>query len=175
MKQNSTQQSNDSLGDQLYSIFVLEFQNRGVEYFNWISSFPDLTEGTLFADAPLSLLKRLAANPSIISILLSQKPVLAIEDLIFSDDNDATVKFLTDFIDEITLNVKLRNPELYERNDHIFKDQLNKIVKAQTDMNPQETEDFKAVNERYGYMFLTLHYLRKIGYNYAAKERNSQA
>ena len=175
MKQNSTQQSNDSLGDQLYSIFVLEFQNRGVEYFNWISSFPDLTEGTLFADAPLSLVKRLAANPSIISILLSQKPVSAIEDLIFSDDNDATVKFLTDFIDEITLNVKLRNPELYERNDHIFKDQLNKIVKAQTDMNPQEAEDFKAVNERYGYMFLTLHYLRKIGYNYAAKERNNQA
>lgn len=175
MKQNSTQQSNDSLGDQLYSIFVLEFQNRGVEYFNWISSFPDLTEGTLFADAPLSLLKRLAANPSIISILLSQKPVSAIEDLIFSDDNDATVKFLTDFIDEITLNVKLRNPELYERNDHIFKDQLNKIVKAQTDMNSQEAEDFKAVNERYGYMFLTLHYLRKIGYNYAAKERNNQA
>lgn len=175
MKQNSTQQSNDSLGDQLYSIFVLEFQNRGVEYFNWISSFPDLTEGTLFADAPLSLLKRLAANPSIISILLSQKPVSAIEDLIFSDDNDATVKFLTDFIDEITLNVKLRNPELYERNDNIFKDQLNKIVKAQTDMNSQEAEDFKAVNERYGYMFLTLHYLRKIGYNYAAKERNNQA
>lgn len=175
MKQNSTQQSNDSLGDQLYSIFVLEFQNRGVEYFNWISSFPDLTEGTLFADAPLSLLKRLAANPSIISILLSQKPVSAIEDLIFSDDNDATVKFLTDFIDEITLNVKLRNPELYERNDNIFKDQLNKIVKAQTDMNSQEAEDFKAVNERYGYIFLTLHYLRKIGYNYAAKERNNQA
>ena len=175
MKQNSTQQSNDSLGDQLYSIFILEFQNRGIEYFNWISSFPDLTEGTLFADAPLSLVKRLAANPSIISILLSQKPVLAIENLIFSEDNDATVKFLTDFIDEITLNVKLRNPDLYARNEEIFKDQLDKIVKAQTEMNDQEAADFKAVNERYGYMFLTLHYLRKIGYNYAAKERNNQA
>lgn len=173
MKQNLTPQSNDSLGDQLYSIFILEFQNRGIEYFNWISSFPDLTEGTLFSDAPLSLVKRLAANPSIISVLLSQKPVLAIENLIFSDDNDATVKFLTDFIDEITLNVRLRNPDLYSRNEAIFKEQLDRIVKAQTDMNSQETVDFETVVEKYGYMFLTLHYLRKIGYNYAAKERNS--
>lgn len=175
MKPNSIQPSNESLGDQLYSLFILEFQNRGIEYFNWISSFPDLTEGTLFADAPLSLVKRLAANPSIISILLTQKPVASIEKLIFSEDNDATVRFLMDFIDEISLNVKLRNPDLYERNEAIFQQQLDKIVKAQTNMNDQELADFQAVNEKYGYLLLTLHYLRKIGYNYAAKERNSQA
>lgn len=42
-------------------------------------------------------------------------------------------------------------------------------------MNDQEVMDFKAVNDKYGYMSLTLHYLLKIGYNYAAKERNNQA
>lgn len=175
MKPNLTQPSNETLGDQLYSIYLLEFHNRGVEYCNWICSFPDLTEGLLLADTPINLVKRMAGNPSIISILLSAKPASAVEQLIYSNDNDATAKFLTDFLDEITLNVRLRNPELYERNELIFKEQLDKVVRAQTDMTEQEKADYKLVNEKYGYLFLTLHYLRKIGYNYAAKERNSQA
>ena len=128
MQPNLTLPSNDSLGDQLYSMYLLEFQNRGTEYFNWISNFPDLTEGTLLSDAPISLVKRMAGNPSIISILLSQKPEVALEELIFSDDNDATVKFIVDFIDEITLNVKLRNPELFNRNEEIFLEQLETVI-----------------------------------------------
>ena len=138
MQQNLTLPSNDSLGDQLYSIYLLEFQNRGTEYFNWISNFPDLTEGTLLSDAPVSLVKRMAGNPSIISILLSQKPEVALEELIFSDDNDATVKFIVDFIDEITLNVKLRNPDLFGRNEEIFFEQLETVVKSQTLMDSKE-------------------------------------
>lgn len=175
MKPNSTPPSNEGLGDQLFSIYLLEFQSRGSEYFNWISNFPDLTEGILQADTPLNLIKRLAGNPSIISVLLSQKPETSIEKLIFSEENDATVKFITDFLDEITLNVKLRNPDLYERNEAIFHDQLNKIVKAQTEMNDYEEEQFDKAVTKYGYLFLTLHYLRKLGYNYATKERNHQA
>lgn len=172
MQPNLTLPSNDSLGDQLYSIYLLEFQNRGTEYFNWISNFPDLTEGTLLSDAPVSLVKRMAGNPSVISILLSQKPEVALEELIFSDDNDATVKFIVDFIDEITLNVKLRNPELFNRNEEIFLEQLETVVKSQTKMDDKEKDEFEKVKSKYGYIFLTLHYLRKIGYNYAVKERN---
>lgn len=183
MKQNSMQRNDlsqvvplsNSYKDELYSIFLLEFETRGIEYFNWLSMLPDLTGGLLQGEAPLTLVKRLAANPSIISVMLSKKPEDALYRMIHSDDTDIHVSQITDFLDDLTLNCRLRDPMLFDRNQDIFLTQLNTVMQAQTNMSSVEKEDFKIALDKYGYLLMTLHYLRKIGYNHASKERNRQA
>ena len=169
------QKSGDGLGDTLYSIFYLEFESRGVNYFSWLASFPEITGGVLSTDTPQLLIRRLASNPSITAIMLSQKPERAITDMLFSNDNDIQVQHVMDFLDEITLNCRLRDPDLFDRNEEIFLSHLGKIIKASTDMDEEELSDYNHAMKRYGYLLLTLHYLRKIGCNHVFKERNRQA
>lgn len=174
MPQNEIK-TGEGLGDVLYSIFCLEFESRGVNYFNWLSLFPDITGGVLATDTPHMLVRRLASNPSVTAIMLSQKPERAITDMLFSNDNDIQVQHVVDFLDEITLNCRLRDPDLFDRNEEIFLRHLDKIIKASTDMDEEEISDYQHAMKRYGYLLLTLHYLRKIGCNHVFKERNRQA
>lgn len=176
MKPNLTQPSNDTLGDTLFSIFTLEFETRGVGYFNWLAMIPEITGGILSSETPLILIKRLAANPSIISVLLNRDPEAAIEKMIYGDDNDIQVVHITDFLDDITINCRLRDPELFARNEQVFLEQLRVVSEAQTNMNEEEGAAFDRAMKKYGYLLMTLHYLRKIGYIHVLRERrNSQA
>lgn len=180
MKLSSTQRNNTpeqvtSYKDDLYSIFLLEFDARGVAYFNWISMIPEISGTLLKSDAPIALIRRLAANPSILSIMLSPEPSDALERIIHSEDPDIVVRYITDFLEDLTLNCRLRDNELFTKNFDIFHHQLEEVIKSQSTIYDVDRTKIDAAWERYGYQLLTLHYLRKIGINYVCKERHSEA
>ena len=169
MKQTSTQQ-NEGIGDELFTIYFAEVEKRGKSYLSKLAMLPALTGG-LLPDGTVSLmLARLALNPSIFSMLLEVEPRKVLEEAIYGEDNDIQRRYITDFLDEVTLNVRLRNPELYDRNNAVIKDQLNQIVERQAVMDKQQERIFKDAFYFFEPLLLTLHYLRKIGYIHELKE-----
>lgn len=169
MKQTSTQQS-ESIGDELFSVFVAEVNSRGKGYVSKISMLPIVTGGLLPDDTVSLMLMRLAVNPSIFTLILSSEPKKSIEEIIYSDDNDVQRRYLTDMLDDITLNVRLRNPDLFDRNKAILLDQLQLVVKCQTVMSENQSKVFKDALNFFEPLLLTLHYLRKIGYTHELKD-----
>lgn len=173
MKQILTQQ-NEGVGDDLFPIYFAEVEKRGKGYFNKLSMMPAITGGTLPSDTIPMLLGRLAINPSLFSLILTPEPRKAIEDAIYGEDNDVQRRYITDFLDEVTLNVRLRNPELYDRNNKVLLDQLNLIVTRQTVMDKKQLEIFKSAFNFFEPLLLTLHYLRKIGYTHELRDIRSE-
>lgn len=168
MKPDSTQPSrNDdssTLKDELYSMYELEYISRGLEYFKKLTAFPGITGGVT-GDIITNFVIRLAMNPSIMSLLLDVQPKAAFEKALFDIDNDNDVAYLNDFIDEITINVRLRNPDLFNRNNKEFKDFLIETITRRGTLNDEQMLVFNEAFSFYEPILITLHYLRKIGYN----------
>lgn len=166
MKQTSTQQNDEvKVGDELYTLYLLETTARGINYFNKLAIFPSFTGGDLDVDFIKKVLIRLAVNKSMIALMLSDNPKLALESILFDKDTDRQINYVTDFIDDITLNVRLRNKDLYDSNKAILLDQIRSTANEQTNMNAEEREVFEKNLNFFSPILLTLHYLRKIGYN----------
>lgn len=178
MRPTSTRQNDNqdtTLKDELYSIYVLEFQNRGVNYFHSLAMMPGISESNTIDTALESMLRRLAVNPSIFSIMLSGSPKEAMEDVLYGEAPLVDRAYITDLLDDMTLNVRLRNPELYDSRKDILMDQLNLIVKHQTKMSKEERKVFDEAVHLYEPILTTIHYLRKIGYNHALKDVRGEA
>lgn len=169
MKPTSIQQ-NEGIGDELFSVYLAELNSRGKNYLNKIAMLPAITGGLLPSDTVSMVLIRLAVNPSVFTLILSNEPRKAIEDVIYSEDNGVQRKYITDMLDDITLNVRLRNPELFDRNKAVLLDQLNMVVERQTVMSKEQLKIFKDAYNFFEPLLLTLHYLRKIGYTHELKD-----
>lgn len=169
MKTTSIQQNNEpiaamnSLRDEMYSLFVIEYENRGTRYFEWISAFTIITEGKVPADTPAIFVRRLAVNPSLVSIFAQDNPLKAIEDIVCGDFNDHQIRFINDFLDDISINVRMKAESLYLQRLAALKDQVYHSISRCNGMEDR-MEGVKNALERCEHNLLAFYYLRKIGY-----------
>lgn len=170
MKQTSIQQSSNeatvvanSLRDEMYSLFVLEYDNRGTRYFDWLSGITVVSEGKVPADTPLIFIRRLAVNPSLVSIFSQDNPLKAIEQIVSGDFNDHQIRFINDFLDDISINVRMKAESLYMQRLAALKDQVYTSISRCNGMEDR-MENVKNALDRCEHNLLAFYYLRKIGY-----------
>lgn len=165
MKQTSTQPSFHQLSnaDPIYSLYLNEVEQRGHSYINVISRFPGITGGHLPADAISQLLIRLACNPSIFSYFQEEDPIGVVKRLVEADLNDVETDYLYDFIDDITLNVRMKNSEMYQARKDTLLDQIKIICRPTKE---DEAQKFDSILKQLEEYVVTFYYLRKIGYIY---------
>lgn len=170
MKPTSTQQNEDfKVGDDLYSLYLAEIAVRGYDYFNKLSNLPGIIGGEVNSKIIEAVLLQLACNKGITTLMLSNSPKSNIERVLFDGLANHEKDLLIDFLDDITLNVQLRNPELFNRNKQVLLNHLNSVVKHQTSLNAVDMENFNSVINFFDNLLVTYHYLRKIGIANALK------
>lgn len=140
--------------NELYAVYLKEFDLYGMSYLGSITP-----ERTIFSSLGLSVqtLERfitfLALNYSIINNVRSVESWETVEAFLNSDVfTPSEAHWIIDFLSELTFNVRLREPELFERALSIMKDYI-KIDLSDEDRG----------------IALTLHYLRKIGQAYVVE------
>lgn len=171
MKPTSIQPNDSqSLGDDLYSIYHLELNTRGYGYFGKLSLLPTFTSGEVSMGLLDAMLIKLALNKSIVAIMLDANPRESINTMLFDGLTENQINYLTDFLDDITLNVRLRNSVLYDRNKEIILEHIRSIAEDQTLMTKEQKEAFDTSIKFFSPLILTFHYLRKVGYNVVLKQ-----
>lgn len=169
MKTTSTPQNSEpvlvssSLRDDMYSLFVIEYDNRGTRYFEWMAGITLITEGKVPADTPAIFVRRLAVNPSLVSIFSQANPLKAVEDIVCGDFNDHQIRFINDFLDDISINVRMKNESLYLQRLATLKDQVYHSISRCNGMEGR-MDKVKDALERCEHNLLAFYYLRKIGY-----------
>lgn len=163
MKQTLIQQNLDqsSNSDPIYSLYLQEVENRGHKYVGVISMFSNITNGHLSHDAVRQFILRLAFNPSIFSYFQSEDPVATVQSLVEDDLNHVEIDYLYDFIDDISLNVKMKNKDLYLLRQETLIGQIFTVCAPKDEV---ELDKFKAIIEQLKEYVVTFYYLRKIGY-----------
>lgn len=169
MKQTSTQPNimqDEGITDTLYHAYYREYMQRGVAYFAQRHSV-SLTLGQRYREDFLkSFMLRLTLNPSLFTVLTKVDPYLALTDILYADDSEDERSFIIDMLDDITVNVKIRCGALYDECHATLMQHLDSILDTQTNMSAEQREIFnKAFNFAKPYL-VTLHYLRKIGYQH---------
>ena len=170
MKPISTQQSDTSLADELYSVYMAELNARGYNYFNKLSLLPVFTSGEVSVSLIETTLIKLALNKSIIALMLDTNPRDSINTIIFDGLTENQSNYITDMLDDITLNVRLRNSALYDKNKEIIISHIRNIAEEQTSMSDEQKRIFEDAIKFFSPLILTFHYLRKVGYNAVLKQ-----
>lgn len=176
MKQTSTQlnvtQDDNTTTDILYHAYFKEYINRGVRY-QYHRTRLALTLGQKLRDGfLLGFMIRISLNPSLFTVLTKTDPYLALTDMLYADDNEDEKGFIVDMLDDLTVNVKIRCKEAYDECMDILEGHLNTIIETQTNMSREQRELFdNALNLVRPYL-VTLHYLRKIGYQHEFEQAN---
>lgn len=167
MKPTSTLPSNDghSTSDEMYAIFVFELQARGVSYFNRLSTLSAITEGLLAGDTLELFIMRIALNPSLIAMFCEANPLGVLHNMVTENFNAKQTAYLNDFLDEISLNARLRNIELYDLRLRTIKEQILLSVRNNTRNDEKQMKVVEAALDRVSHNIVAYHYLRKIGYN----------
>lgn len=179
MKTTSTQTNEEnaivqnSYRDELYYLFGKEYEDRGVRYFEAMQRFPAITEGKLTADTITLFVTRLALNPSLVTIFSNANPIKTIGDIVNGDFNDVQISFVNDFLDDITINVRMKAEATYQAKLSALEDQIILSIKNCVGMSEHIKVVEDAINKT-RHNLLAFYYLRKIGYYREIKQYGGQ-
>ena len=123
------QQSNPErpVGDRLYTLFLAESETRGRSYLHMLSH--SVQDGMMASAALFDvLITRLAMQPSVITILLHANINDSLDKIVHGDDNDIERGYVVELLDELPLNVRMRDLEHYEAAIQVFVDYLIECV-----------------------------------------------
>lgn len=172
MKPISTQQSEElvqttSYRDDLMYYFRQECETRGFAYLRMQAAVPSVSGTGLTIDTLDTFLARLAFNPSLVTLFSSENPLDVISEIIKGNFTDAQIAFINDFLDDISINVRMRSTELYEERLNTLKKQIMDSLSRQVGLERQQKRIQEAI-EACSHNLLAFYYLRKIGYLNAA-------
>lgn len=159
--------------DELYYLFGKEFEDRGLRYFEALQRYPIVTEGKLTGDTAFIFIKRLALSPSLVTIFTQKDPLAVIEDLIIGDFNEMQVRFINDFLDDITINVRMKAEALYQQKLVALEDQVILSIENCAGMS-DHMATVKQTLAKTRHNLLAFYYLRKIGYYHEIKAYGGQ-
>lgn len=159
--------------DELYYLFGKEFEDRGLRYFESLQRFPVITEGKLTQDTISIFVGRLALNPSLVTIFSNADPIKTIGDIVNGDFNDVQISFVNDFLDDITINVRMKAEAAYQAKLATLEDQIIASIKNCAGMG-DHMGTVKNALDKTRHNLLAFYYLRKIGYYREIKQYGGQ-
>lgn len=164
---------NTSLKDDLFGLFMRELDQRGSNYIDIITNFTTVSQGKISSTIIEVFIRRLALNPSLVSIFAQEKPLLVIEALIRGEFNDLEVSFINDFLDDTCLSVRMKNDDLYQQRLEVLKDQIIASLVNQNDMDSVKIDAVRDYLKASEHNLLALYYYRKIGYIHGFPKTNT--
>lgn len=134
----------DTLKDPIFTLFMNEVKSRGLHYFNILSNFPVVTGEGINASIVEKFIRRLVINPSLVSFVIEFEGKIndSLNDFLFSSLSQEEIMYLNDFLDDIVINVRMINPELYELREQTLTSHLvETMAKEAYKKNPNLNKD----------------------------------